>query len=303
MRVDRIALCATFFLGLALAGATAAAGAEISKSIRLFIDNQTSSFPVTAFLEKFPTGSEEFKPGKDGKLEYNLTISPEQWFTRATVRLVWKNAFQDRYGNRIDYSQRLYFRFRRDFAKNLPIIVHFGNDRTGSTVSDLERRTDINDQFEVFLRLTQIATFYRDRPDMFARTSNTSFHAAKALAEHTDSPHELGDDVLKLAIDGNPDRRVYFEGLARDVQSNYWLDFKFIKKFAETKKCNAAWTIQQTLEVLKSDRPSDFELRQLPRNALANTRGILIKRCGKPNAPKKNQGAIASTPPAPSNNR
>jgi hypothetical protein len=273
---------------VALYSAFATASSAGTRVVTITIENQSPSFDVLPTIEAFGRPPIQFaKSAQPNTFEYKLTVSENDWFNPVDIKLLWKNAYDKYNGSaRIDFDQRILLRIRRDFPDNFSVPVYFSNNRSQPEMLRLENMQDANQQFEVFFRGHQIASYYRDTlgPEhpYTKRAAKFFFFAAVKLAEIKDYFVIMSDTAERFATDafGNQSGFNYSER-ANLARSFYWVDLRRIDNYVAKGDCSTARLILTTLQILKSDEPKAFDAQYGKSPTVLEEKGKLIDtKCG-----------------------
>jgi hypothetical protein len=274
-----VALCSAF---------ATASSADGTRVITITIENHTPSFEVVPIVEAFGRPPIEFnKSAQQNRFEYKLTVSENDWFIPVDIKLLWKNSYDKYDGSaKTDFEQRIVLRMRRDFPGDFLVPVFFSNNRSQSEMLRLENMQDPNQQFEVFFRGHQIASYFSDtlgpQHKYTKRAARFLFFAAVELAETKDYFVFMSDIAKRIATDAFGDQSGFnYSERANLARSFYWADLKRIDGYVAKGDCSTARLILTTLQILQAEDPRAFDAQYGKSPSVLEEKGKLIdKKCG-----------------------
>jgi hypothetical protein len=249
------------------------------RSVTIAIDNQTPDVDVSPSIETFGAPSQLFSKSPSGSYEYRFKVSESEWFNNVDIKIAWKNAYLNNDGTKSDFAQRVSLRLRRDFPDRFVFPVYFANKRSQAELTRLEHEKDIDQQFEVFFRASQIANYYRDtlgaKHALTKRAVKLLFLAAVALAEQKNYFVIMNSDAEQMASESFGDTYANRANLARSV---YWSDLKQIDAYAAKGDCARARLLLNAFEALKSSNPAEFSAQYAGNPNVLEAKALIIAK-------------------------
>lgn len=261
-----------------------AALCQTSRYTTITLTNQTPDVPMAAVIEVTgkPPAAFQQRPGKN-VWEYKFPLKDSGWFNEADIKIIWKSAYLKSDGSKKDFEQRIALRLRYDFPADFDVPIYFSNDRSQAEMDRLEHLRDINDQFQVFFRGGQIASFYAEtsgRQHKFTqRAAKFLFWAAIRLAEYPDYFVIMSADAEQIAQEafGSAD----FANRANLARSFSWEDARYVDGLVGQGKCEAARILLDALRGLAQDENGAraFAVRHGKNPKILDEKEIIVGRC------------------------
>jgi hypothetical protein len=259
------------------------AHSEEPRFVTIVIKNETPIFEARPSIEAFGGRLESFSKTSQSAFEYKFKVSDSDWFNPVNIKVLWKDAFEKQDGTRTDLEQRIRLRIRRDFPDTFEFSIYFANNRSDPEMARLEGKKNVNDQWEVFFRASQIASYYRE---VFGKQNKYSKRAAKlffgAAVMLADEPNYFvimsddADQFVQEAFDGSTS----YADRANLARSVYWLDLKLVDKYVD-KDCKTAKLLLEVFRKLREDEPAAFNARyeKFP-SVLGEKAKLIAAKCG-----------------------
>lgn len=237
--------------------------AEEARLVTISIENRTPSFEAVPSIEVFGAPAELFTKMPDSKFEYKFKIAEDKWFNIIDIRIVWKDAYLKNDSSKVDWEQTIRLRIRRDFPDKFSFPIYFSNNRSSAELSRLDQQGISTQQFEVFFRSWQIASYYRETAGpqhQFTKTAvRLFFHSAARLAEQPDYFVVMSDDAERMALEAfGTGSGTGIAERANSARSVYWLDLKQIDKYVAKGDCTTARLLMAAFQALKAEDAAAF---------------------------------------------
>jgi hypothetical protein len=240
-----------------------AVSADPDKVIRITVENKTPAYQLQPFIEAVGVQSEAFANPSPNKFEYVLRVSDKDWFHPLAIVVVWKDAYATPDSKKSDLEQRIELRLRRRFPPNYYFPVYFSNDRSQDEMTRLEYARQVTQQFEVYFRSHQIATFYRGTLGpthaLTKRAAKLFFWSAIQLAETPEYFVNVSYEAEKFMTDAFGAKE--FSERATTARSMYWHDLRQVDAFVANGECQDALLIMQALQQRKDESPAEYAER------------------------------------------
>lgn len=266
-----------------------------ARTVTISIQNQTPEFTAAPSIEVFGSSSKPFTTSAPNIYEYKFPVSDSEWFDTVDIKVLWKNAYLNNDGSYKDFDQRVLLRIRRDFPSDFTFPIYFSNDRSQDEMSRLEHERDENEQFEVFFRGQQIATYYRDtfgpQHAFTKRAAKIFFYGAVKLAETPAYFVQMSDDAEQFIVDAFGGSSSY-TARAELARSEYWNDLKQVDTYVAKGDCATARMILATFQTFKDEDPKAFAAQYGKEPTVLDDKAIIINsKCATANANSPGDGS------------
>jgi hypothetical protein len=260
--------------------------------VTITIENRTPTFQAVPTIEIFGSPPKEFTTVDPQTYQYKFPVADDHWFDPVDIAILWKDAFRNGDEAPKDFEQRIELRIRRDFPSDFSFPIYFSNDRSQKEMSRLEHEQDINQQFEVFFRSHQIASYYSDTLGpthaFTRRAAKILFYAALKLAEKPQYFVAMSNDAERLVTDAYGGSSS-FTALANVARSMYWSDLRQVDAYVTKGDCDTARMILAAFETFKSEDPDSFSAQYGKEpNVLDDKAAIINSKCTSKNAARSN---------------